>query len=169
MSVNANGLSVKKAPVMSYRLLFFHRRSTISVSFSDAPTMDFLMLLWIGASTVHMNRVPMLMPQAPSASAPASPCPSANPPVKYKVSSCFCDHRGASALGNRATSEYSLSYSPDAMKGILPSSCLARESRMKFGISVSPTCPAHSKPSMLRKSTPSLTALSACLIVVPNR
>lgn len=33
-------------------------------------------------------------------------------------------------------------------------------------MSVSPTWPAHSKPSMERKSTPSLTALRACRIVV---
>src|SRR5882762_4655511 len=39
------------------------------------------MLSWIGASTVAMNRVPMLIASAPSASAAARPRPSAKPPL----------------------------------------------------------------------------------------
>lgn len=54
---------------------------------------------------------------------------------------------------------------PEAMNGTL-SDCLALLSRMKFVISDSPTWPAHSKPSMERKSTPSLIADCACRIVV---
>jgi len=61
-------------------LVFFHRLSTSSVSFSEAFTIVSLMFMWIGASMVHMNLVPMLIPSAPRLSAAASPWPSANPP-----------------------------------------------------------------------------------------
>jgi hypothetical protein len=103
-----------------------------------------------GLPTVHMNLVPMLIPHAPSANAPASPSPSTNP--------------------------------PDAMNGILIS-CAALRKRTKLGIchaleraafvyncgvptSFSPTWPAHSKPSILKKSTPSFCAESAWRTVV---
>ena len=113
--------------------MFFQRRSTSAVSVSWAETMACLTLGWMGASMVHMKRVPMFMPSAPNDNAAASPCPSAKP--------------------------------PDAMNGI-SRLCRARERRMKFVMSLSPTWPAHSKPSMERKSTPSLMALWACRIVV---
>lgn len=54
---------------------------------------------------------------------------------------------------------------PLAMKGVFRV-CRALLRRIKFVMSLSPTWPAHSKPSMLRKSTPSLTALCAWRMVV---
>src|SRR6476646_3223306 len=80
-------------------------------------------------STVHMNREPMLMPSAPSASAATRPRASANP--------------------------------PEAIIGISILSAAAGIST-RPGISSSPGCPAHSKPSMLMPSTPRLCAFTAC-------
>src|SRR3954467_7427742 len=75
-----------------------------------------------------MNRVPMLMPSAPRASAATRPRPSAKPP-----------------------------------EAIIGMSILAAAAGIKTrpGMSSSPGCPAHSKPSMLMPSTPRLCALTA--------
>lgn len=61
-------------------VVLVHRLMTRAVSVSEALTIVSLMFWWIGASTVHMKRVPMLMPSAPRHNAAARPWPSANPP-----------------------------------------------------------------------------------------
>ncbi|KAJ6259128.1 LOW QUALITY PROTEIN: Tankyrase-1 [Drechslerella dactyloides] len=69
---------------LNRRLVFRQRRSSSSVSSSEDLTMASLMFWWMGASFVAMKRVPMLIPQAPRASAPARPSPSAKPPEAMK-------------------------------------------------------------------------------------
>lgn len=75
------------------RVVLVHLRSTSAVSVSLALTISFLMFSWMGASTVHMKRVPMLMPLAPRHSAAASPCPSAKPPEAMKGTLSDCRAR----------------------------------------------------------------------------
>src|SRR5258705_3135374 len=75
-----------------------------------------------------MNRVPMLMPSAPSARAATRPRPSPKP--------------------------------PEAISGIFTLSA-ATGIRIRPGVSSSPGCPAHSKPSIEIASTPMRSADSA--------
>lgn len=77
--------SASSVTLLRYRrVVFFQRRSTSAVSVSWARTISALMFSWMGASTVHMKRVPMLTPHAPRHRAAASPCPSAKPPEAMK-------------------------------------------------------------------------------------
>jgi len=55
------------------RFVFFHFLKSNSVSPSLASVIACLTLGWMGLSTVHINRVPMLMPHAPNASAEQGP------------------------------------------------------------------------------------------------
>ena len=115
------------AAFFSTRSVLRSGRITSRVSSSLAATSACLTWSCTGASLVAMNRVPMLMPSAPSASAATSDRPSAIP--------------------------------PEATNGIVSSSA-ARGSRMKFGMSSSPGCPPHSKPSTLTASQPIDSAFS---------
>lgn len=64
--------------------VFFHFLNTNCVSVSCAATIDSLIFTCIGASIVHMNLVPILIPAAPKFNAAASPWPSQNPPDAMK-------------------------------------------------------------------------------------
>ena len=62
------------------RAVLWNVRKMSSVERSSAWTMRSLMFWWMGDSTVHMKRVPMFTPSAPSARAATSPRASAMPP-----------------------------------------------------------------------------------------
>ena len=86
------------------RAVLCRLRKISSVPRSSVSTMACLTLSWMHDSTVHMNRVPMLMPSAPSASAATRPRASPKPPEAIIGISIFSAAAGISTRPGTSSS-----------------------------------------------------------------